>query len=221
MNAEPIKPAARSKAGKLVLQLVMGMVSGAGAMMAALYLLEQQDGLLEEPGRLLALGTAVVFTLIAVLITVSMAAPSFGEKALNVEDAAEIGEQKRPLMVGSLSFLLMALLLAALALVPGEQTEGVISREAGAILAGAAFAALVALSVRFRKMGDELNQAVAKEANGWTLIFVLLLFGGWGMLAQLGYAPMFAPLTFVAGLLALYLLGIFVAAGIRGMLKPR
>lgn len=221
MNAEPLKPAAKSKAGKLILQLVMGMVSGAGAMIATLFLLEQQDGLLEEPGRLLALGTAVVFALVATLVAVSTAAPSFGERALNVEDAAEIGEQKRPLLVGSVSFLLMALLLVALALVPGEQAQGVISRDAGAVLAGFAFAALVLVSVRFRKMGDELNQAVAKEANGWTLIFVLLLFGGWGMLAQFGYVPMFAPLTFVAGLLALYLLGIFVAAGVRGMLKPR
>lgn len=221
MNAEPLKPAAKSKAGKLVLQLVMGMVSGTAGMAAVLFVLEQQDGLLEEPGRIFALGTALVFLLIALLIAVATAAPKFGERALNVEDADEIIEQKPDLVIGSLSFLLMAILIGVLALVPGEQTAGVLSIQAGALVAGLAFASLVFLAVRFRRMGDEMTRAVSQEANGWALIFILLLFGGWAGLAQLGYAPMFAPLTFVAGVFALYLVGVFVAAGVRGMLKPR
>lgn len=221
MNAQMSSPVAPSKTRKVVLQFVMGLVSGAAAMAGVLYILDTEDGLLVAPGRPIAVGTAVVLCLMAVLVGLGAAMPRLGEKALNVEDADEISELRTPLLVGAGSFLLAALLIISLALVPGEGTSGLLSPHTATVLAGMAVIGMAFLGIRFRKLGDELNRAVSKEANGWALTFVFVLFGGWAALAQLGHAPMFAPLTFVAGLFASYLLAIFVAASLRGMLKPR
>ena len=56
------------KAGKVVLQLLLGAISGAVAMGGSLFLLERYDGLLDRTDVVFALGTAVVYLLMGLVV---------------------------------------------------------------------------------------------------------------------------------------------------------
>lgn len=221
MNAQSQAPVAGGKTGKLILQMVLGGVSGALAMIGIITVIGDQKVLLNQPGGLEALTVAMVYVLMAAVIGLGVMAPRVGAKALNVEDAEEIGEQRTDLVVGAITFLLVGVLLGALALAGRPGVEGLLSPPVALTLAGGASGGLLLLSILYRKRGDEMMRKVSLEAGNWALGFVILLFGGWAALAHLGTVPPVAPLQFVAGLFALYLVAIFIAAGRRGMLKTR
>jgi cytochrome bd-type quinol oxidase subunit 2 len=209
------------KTGKLLLQLLLGAVSGGLAMSGIIWALHRQEGLLDDPARMAALGTAMVYALMAVIVGLGSAAPRVGSHALNVEDADELIEQRPNLLIGAVSFLLVALLLTALAVAQGPGVDGVLAPRTAGLIAAACGIALSIMTVAYRNRGDEMMRAVSREASSWTLAFVFLLFGSWSALAHLALASPFKPLLFVAGFFALYLLAVFVAAGRRGMMKPR
>lgn len=221
MMVETNAGAQPAKLRKLIFQLLFGAICGAVGMGGALWVLDQQQGLLQEPGRLLAVGTGLVYLLTGLLVLAGVLMPGFGVRTLNVEDADEIQEQRTALIVGACAFVLVALFLGALVLAPAGGNLFVLTRGQSALLAGASAVALVILTLRYRHTGDELKREIGRDACSWTVGMLFLLLGGWGAAAQLGYAGAPDPLTLIAGLFALYLLAVFIAAGQRGMLKPR
>ncbi|GAA4012313.1 hypothetical protein GCM10022280_07680 [Sphingomonas swuensis] len=221
MIAHTDTAAAPRKTGKVVLQTLLGAVTGGLAMSAILWGLHDQEGLLDDPARMAALGTAMIYGLMALVVGLGSAAPRVGAQALNVEDADELIEQRPDLLIGAASFLLVAVLLGALALADGGGVVGILAPKTAGLIAAICAISLTIMTVAYRNRGDELMRRVSLEAGSWALAFVCLLFGGWATLAHLGLAAPFSPLLFVAGVFALYLLAVFVAAGLRGMMKPR
>lgn len=211
----------RSKGRKVALQLLLGLASGAGGMAAALWLLEAQKGTALGPGQVAAAGTALVFGLMALIVGLGTLAPAVGARTLNVEDEEELTEQRSNLLAGSISFLLVAILLTGLTLAGDGQVPGLLMPRAAGLLALLAGLALVAWTIVHRNKGDEMMRLAGKEAGAITTYLLILFFGSWAAAAHLGFAPMFDPLLFVSGLFALYLLAMFVAVGRRGLLKPR
>lgn len=217
MNVTATKP----KTTKMLLQLLFGAVAGAAGMIGMLTALESVDGLLDDGARLFALATAMVYLLMAAVVALGTALPKVGAKTLNVEDSEELTEQRATLLVSSLTFVLIAAFLGAIALAEGTSGIGLFGNGPAAALALVTGAGLTFLSVRYRRMGDEMMRLVAHEANSIMVGLLFLTAVAASAAAQLGYAAPLAPLTLIAGFFALYLLSIFVAVGLRGMLKPR
>jgi hypothetical protein len=163
----------------------------------------------------------MIYLLIGLLLCLGTLAPRFGEKALNVEDADEIVEERPNLLGAAVFCLLVAGFILALTLAPSPLGAGIMDKMPAAFLSGAAAFGLVIVGYAYRNHGDELMRRLNSEADALTLTLALLLFGSWAALAQLGLAEMFGPLPFIAGLFALQMLAIFVVVGRRGMLKPR
>lgn len=221
MNALSRPADDRRKLRKLLIQLGLGGVSGAAAMAGSLFFLERYEGLLDQPERVVALGTALVYGLMALVVAAGTLAPAFGRLALNVEDREELAEQRPNLLVGAVSFALAAVMLLTLTLADSAGQPGPISQPFAAIVALVAGVGSVGLSIAYRNAGDEMMRAASREASAVTIGLVFLIFGGWAAASQLGFVPMFAPLLFVSGLYALYLLAVFIVVGRKGLLAQR
>ena len=73
---------------------------------------------------------------------------------------------------------------------------------------------------QWRQM-DELMRGMSQECGNLSFYLVMLLGGGWAMLAHLGLATAPAPLDWLTMFLGLTLVAAFIAVGRRGMLMPR
>lgn len=124
------------KLRKVALQLLLGAVTGGLAMSGIIWALHGQEGLLDDPARMAALGTAMVYGLMALVVALGSAAPKVGSHALNVEDADELIEQRPNLLIGAASFLLVAILLVSLAVARGGGVEGLLAPATAGIIAG-------------------------------------------------------------------------------------
>src|SRR5215218_7453031 len=100
-----------------------------------------------------------------------------------------------------------------LALTPGGDLPGAVSRDAAAVVAAAAFAALVVVSLWMRGRIDEFSRSLGTESAAMALYLSFLLFGGWGALAHLGYVEWIAPLGVLAGFALLQLVAMFWVVG--------
>lgn len=212
---------AGGKGRKVLLQLILGGICGGVGMFAALTVLEGRSGMKVEPSHALALGTAIVFGLMGLFVGLGAIAPGLGSRTLNVEDREELEEQRSTLVIGAVSFLLVALLVGVLVASGSADRPGLIEAGPATLLAGAATLGLIVWSILHRKRGDEMMRLAAKDAAVVTTNLIFLLFGIWAGAAHLELVPMFQPLAFVAGFFLLYLLGVFIAVGRRGLLGPR
>lgn len=214
-------PTSSSRIRKSLTQMLIGGIAGGAVMLGLLAALEPQQGLLEDSGRMAALATALLYALMALFVGIGTLVPGVGARTLNVADAEEIAEQRQALIVGSLSFLLVAVLLAALGLAHTPASSGPLPTGVATILAGGASAGLLLLAVRYRHLGDELMRLASKEASSIMVVLLLVVIGGKSAAAQLGFTPPLAPLHFLAAFFALYLLAVFIAVGKRGLLTPK
>jgi cytochrome bd-type quinol oxidase subunit 2 len=89
---------------------------------------------------------------------------------------------------------------------------------------GIALAALLAatlLSLRLLKEMDELAREMSRECASLSYYLLLLVGGGWAMLAHLGFVAGPAPLDWMTMFLGLPLLAAFIAAGRKGLIQQR
>lgn len=214
-------PVKKPKTKKLLLQVTLGAVVGAAGMIAALTALESQPGFLDDGARVFALATALVFLLTGAVVSLGVASPSVGARTLNVEDANEIKEQRTVLLVGSITFLLIATFLGAIALADGNDGIGPLPTVTATILAAVSGTGLVVIGLRYRKFGDEMMRQLSHDANGIMVALIFLTAVVKSAAAQLNYAAPIAPLEIIAGFFAIYLLSVFIAVGRRGLLTPR
>lgn len=170
------------------------------------------------PSELVAALIGVLYLLIAFALAVGLLSPAIGAKFLNVEQADELREQRRVLTYATISTAAMGGSLAVLALAgPG----GVVSPSAALAAALALLAGSTILTVFQWRHMDELMRNVTTETGNLSYYLVLLVGGGWAMLAHLGFARAPAPIDWLAMLFGLVLVASFIATGRRGMLVPR
>lgn len=209
-----------SKTRKLIVQLVSGAVVGAAV---SYFFFRSMDGAanLDDPARLAAVAAGIIYVLMGGIVAIGAMLPGAGARILNVDDADEIVEERGKLTPSAIVCLLVGILLLALALTPGDDLPGALSRDAAAYIAAGSFAALVVVSLWMRGRIDEFNRSLGTESAALALYLSALLFGGWGAMAHLGYVEWIAPLGVLAGFALLQLGAVFWVVGRRGLLMPR
>ena len=208
------------KTRKLIVQLLGGAVVGA---LVTFFFLRSGSRIadFDDPARLAGVAAGIIYLLMGGIVAIGAMLPAAGAKFLNVEDAAEIVEERGKLWPSALVCILAGVMLLALAMTPGGDLPGALSRDAAAAVAAAAFAALVVASLWMRGRIDEFNRSLGNESAAMALHLSFLLFGGWGALSHLGYVEWVAPLGVLAGFALLQLLAMFWVVGRRGLLMPR
>lgn len=221
MTRESIAAPSRPNIRKMILQSIVGAVCGAIVTYLALQLVEGRGFDLDDPSRVAALGVGLVFLLMGTIVGLGVALPGPGAHLLNVEDADELREQRRPLWRSALVILLIGAMMTAFALAPGPDWVGLVSRQAAAIALAVTVVASTSLSFLGHKDQDELMRAIAREGSAWGFYASLAIFVVWGGLAHLGFVAWITPLGMVSALLAIMLAAIFIVCGVRGVLTPR
>jgi len=80
---------------------------------------------------------------------------------------------------------------------------------------------LVWFSIRALADMDELMRAVTRDCGEIAYYLLMLIGGGWAVLAHLGYAANITMLDFVTLNFAALLVASYIANGRRGLLKTR
>lgn len=205
---------------KLILQTLTGAAFGAaGTFLFLRFGGEVAD--FEDPARLAAGATGIIYVLMGLFVGIGALAPGAGAKFLNVEDADEILAERKSIGPGAIGALLIGLLLMALALTPGGGQPGALSPDAALAIAAACLAGLVAVGWWVRGKVDELNRQLGIDSSAIAMNASLLLFGGWAALAHAGSVEWISPLGLLAGFALIELAAIFWVVGKRGMLVPR
>lgn len=210
----------RKTAQKLIVQTLTGAAFGA----AGTFLFLKFGGKVadfDDPSRLAAAATGIIYTLMGLFVGLGALAPGAGAKFLNVEDADEILAERKSIGPGAIGALLIGLLLIALALTPGGDRPGALSPDTAIVVAAACLAGLLGVGWWVRGKVDEFNRQIGIESSAIAMNASLLLFGGWAALAHVGYVQWITPLGLLAGFALLELGAIFWVVGKRGMLVPR
>ena len=222
MTSKTETPRVPQKWRKLLTQLALGLVSGAVVGYGAGYLTGdylEARGLKDLPLSVEIAGlVAVLYIFVSVLVLAGSVRPAIGARILNVEDADEVREMHSQFVSSGVAMLLWGLALLALALaapVGPLQAPAALAIGAGGLLIGLWFA------FKSYRNSDELMLSMNLEAGAVTYGLVVVVLGGWAMLAHLGYAAAPAPLTILSLFYVLVLVASFIAIGRRGMLMPR
>jgi len=218
MMTDDKSPVTPSRVKKLLIPVGIGGCAGFAASFAALRFIDSGAvGGLDESATIAVL-IGMLYALIGLGITVGVASPKAGAQFLNVEDADELREQKKVLILSATAMALWGISLAVLALAvpagPVPQAAGLVAGAAGLVIGGW-------LSFAVHRASDELMRAVNLEAGSLSYGLVMLVGGTWAMLAHLGYAAAPAPLDWLSLLYVLVLVASFIVVGRRGMLVPR
>jgi hypothetical protein len=203
---------------KLLIPALIGGVAGYAAAAAALHFIDSPAvGGLDSSATAAAL-VAVVYALIGVGVTFGAVSPRIGARFLNVEDADELREQKKVLTLSGVAMALWGVSLLALAL---AAPDGPLSRGVALAIGLGGLVVGCWLSLVVYRACDELMRAINLEAGAVTYGLVLMVAGGWAMLAHLGYTPAPQPLDLLSLFYTLVLVASFIVIGRRGMLMPR
>jgi hypothetical protein len=79
-------------------------------------------------------------------------------------------------------------------------------------------AVLTALGIAAWRLSDELGRTLSREAGNMAFYLILLLGGGWAMLAHLGVVAAPAPLDWLTLFAVLLFVASFIAVGRRKLL---
>ncbi|WP_306093217.1 hypothetical protein [Sphingomonas sp. DG1-23] len=157
--------------------------------------------------------TLIVFASLGVLAVASaQGGAGFIDDAAAADDMRERG---RLFLYSFVWMVACGLLLIVLAL---AGPEGVLSP--ATVLAGALVLIAVAtlLSIAVWRLLDELGRTLSHEAGNMAFYLIILLGGGWAMLAHLGFVAGPAPLDWLSLFVALMFVASFIAAGRRQLL---
>lgn len=207
---------------KFAIQGVTGAVIGAAGIMTGKLVLKPlvASGAISAPsGPVMAAATVgLCYLLMALLVGSGVAGPRIGVHYLNMEDEEELRQQRTMLAYATAGMAAMGIGLIVLALAgPG----GVIAAPMALAISLGLLAASIPLTLLQWRHMDELMRRVTTETGNMTYYLLLLVGGGWAILAHLGYARAPTPLDWLTMLFGLVLLASFIAAGRRGMLAPR
>jgi len=204
---------------RIVRQVATGAIVGAAATGLFLFLADGKLGNFADLSVALPVAAGLSYGLIGLFVALGVAAPRAGAALLNVEDEAEVREQRPMLSSGALACILLGLFMIELAVAPalaaslGPVTTG--------LIAGATLLALIVIWMRESSRMDELNKQLSLEATALGFNIACLLLGGLGILAALGRTIAIEPVTALAAIALVQLVAIFWVAGRRGLLAPR
>lgn len=198
-----------------LLKMLGGAIFGAAGTGLFLALLDDRIDF-DDTGTMIAVVAGMSYFLMGLLVGFGALAPNTGARFLNVEDADEIREERPKLAPSAIACALIGLFLLTLVVADGFGNRGL-----GLVIAGAALVGVVAISVRTRRLGDELMRQVGYESAALTLHLALVVLAAWAALAHLGYAPWVDPLALISGAALLYLLVVFAVAGRKGLMRSR
>ncbi|MBB3033417.1 hypothetical protein [Alteriqipengyuania lutimaris] len=167
---------------------------------------------------LILAGVGFAYLAMGLMVGLGTLMPRAGSKVLNVEDSDELVESRRPLLASSLANVVLGAMMIVLA---NSGTGEPISVEiaVASVLGALAIAGL--LTVKSWKYQDELMRQVSLEGASVAGALVLVTLLVWSAFAMNGIGPAFDAKLVVALVMAMTLVGAFVATGARGMLKPR
>ena len=222
MTSDTTPPRAPAKWRKFVLQIAIGMGLGAAVgfgagSWAGDYI--AASGLEDVPlSNEIAGLVAVIYVLIAALVLAGAASPAMGARILNVEDADEVREMQSQFIPSGIALVLWGIALMALAL---AAPVGPVAAPVALAFGVAGLLGGVWFAVKSYRAADELMLATNLEAGAILYGLVLLVVGGWAMVAHVGYAAPPAPLDLLTAFYVLAMVASFIAAGRRGMLRLR
>jgi hypothetical protein len=210
----PIPPK-KSLVRRLALPLAAGGVSGFLAAMAFLEFAEFSTGEGLGISREIAGLVGVIYILTGLVVALGAARPSVGAKLLNVEDADELREGKRMLMPSSAAMVLLGgvLILLALAGPVGPLAPGLSVGGAVLMLAIASWLGTIA-----QRLTDEMQRDLNRDATASAFSLLLLIGGGWAMLAHTDFVTGPAPFDWLTMFSVVLLLATFWQAGRRGLM---
>lgn len=218
MTSEDETPTTPRWVRKLLIPASIGAVAGFAASAGMMrYIDSAAVGGLNLSATIAAL-VGALYAVIGFGIAFGTASPSLGARFLNVEDADELREQKQVLSLSGAAMVLWGAALLALAL---AAPDGPVPQAAALAIGAGGLLLGTVLSVLVYRASDELMLAVNLEAGALSYGLVLLVVGGWAMLAHLGYLAAPAPLDLLSLFYVLVLLASFIAVGRRGMLQIR
>lgn len=217
MMIEDKSPATFAKLRTALFRAAIGAVVGYAAAAATMHFIDGPVGGLSKSATVAAL-IAVIYAVIGLGVALGTANPKIGARFLNVEDADELREQKKVLTLSGASMVLWGIALFALAL---AAPAGPLPQMAALVMGAGGLLIGTWLSVPAYRASDELMRAISLEASALSYGLMLVVAGGWAMLAHLGYASAPAPLDLLSLFYVLVLLASFIVIGRRGMLVPR
>lgn len=220
--SEVVAPNAAPKWRKLLLQFAAGMVFGGLVGFGFGYLADRYLDAAQSEGVsfsvAIAGAVAVIYIVMAVIVLAGSLSPKMGAMLLNVEDEAEVRELQSQLLNSGLGMVLWGVALMALAL---AAPVGPLPTPAALVIAAVGLVSGLWFAWKTYRSSDELLLAINLEAGALTYGLMLVVLGGWGMLAHLDYVTGPQPLDLLTACYVLALLATFISAGRRGMLMPR
>lgn len=205
--------------GRKMRRTLLGMVLGGLAGFAGAFALLRMAnaGMLGvlAGSQMAALFVALIYLLMGLAVGIGLASPRMGAQFLNVEDAAEIAEQRAMLAPSAAACVLLAFTLAALAL---AGPDGVLTPVGALIVVALTLGASAWLTLRSASHADELMRGVMRDGAAASFYLTFAVLGGWAVLAWLGLSAAPAMLDVITLLYALTLLGSFWVVGRRGMM---
>jgi hypothetical protein len=203
---------------KMAISVSIGGVVGLFATMPLIRLYDSGALGIAGASELITAFVGLLYLVLAMSVAVGVASPAFGARFLNVEEAEELREQRGALACSAAAMAAIGVMLIVLVL---AGSGGIVPRSAALAAALTLSAATGLLSVMSWRRMDELMRNVSNEASSLMVYLILLVGGGWALLARLDYAPAPAPLDWLTMFFGLGLVASVVATARRGMLAAR
>lgn len=160
--------------------------------------------------------TGSVLIVFAFLGILTVASAHTGADLIDDEVAAdEMRERGRLFLYSFVWMAACGLLLIVLGL---AGPEGVLSPAAALACALVLVAVLTVLGIAVWRLSDELGRTLSHEAGNMAFYLILVLGGGWAMLARLGFVAGPAPIDWLTLFTVLMFVASFIAAGRRKLL---
>lgn len=161
-------------------------------------------------------GSAVVF--FAFLGILAVWSAHAGTDLIDDELAADnLRERSRLILYSFVWMVACGLLLILLGLAgPGGVLPPAAALAGALLLIGI----LVALGIAVWRLSDELDHTLSHEAGSMAFYLILVLGGGWAMLAHLDYVAAPAPIDWLTLSIVLMFVASFIAVGRRKLLAP-
>ncbi|WJY19095.1 hypothetical protein [Pseudoblastomonas flavescens] len=205
----------KNKTGKTLLAGALGAFAGFLAMYGFLQLEDRYE---LTDGAVALGGVGLIYLLTGGMVLVGTLAPAAGAKVLNAEDVEEWREMRSVLFGSCAAFIISGIAMVALSLAaPAGPVAPIV---AVSLIVIALVAAFVISKLQWDQY-DELYRAISWEGSAYALGLLLPILFVWGALVQVGWLDSFEPLMVLAVAALLILVGTFIAAGRRGMLKQR
>ena len=206
------------KVRKTLFALLLGGCAGFLGAMGVMSLTDGEALIGFDRSREIASLVGMLYVFTGIAMGLGVASPRAGATFLNVEDAEELQEQRVMLGYSALGLIAFGLILPAAAF---AAPVGPIPVTATMAVCAALLAISVVLSLATWRRQDELMRATGLEGAAMSFYLLLLVGGGWSLLAHLEQVQAPAPLDWLTMIWALVLLGCFVVMGRRGLLQMR